>query len=90
VAQVSTTLYSRQAALDLHQRSIALASFLASEGLVAASAGVNPALAQVCASPGLSYIVTHHTFDVAPLDALPVEVALSYRGLKLYQCSKPD
>lgn len=89
--QATTSLFSRQAALEINRRTESLRGLLpAIESLYANNGQVTrPAsftLAAVCRSSTVRYIVTQTAFtDATPIPA-PARIRTPFRNLKLYIC----
>lgn len=94
IEQAATTLFSRQAGMEIERRSRQLAripgaDFYAGEQAGAASAARPlPTLASMCANSDVRYIVTSLDLAAPALAAAPPGVPAYYRAQKLYGCAR--
>jgi hypothetical protein len=92
VPQLGTTLFARPAAVVMRQRLLALQPFLFRERIFRSNGFLTLApdmtLADLCARSDVRYVVTRQDMGATPIDALPGDIELPYRGLQLYQCDR--
>jgi hypothetical protein len=89
--QSAGEVFSRTAAMELRERARAATTYVSRHGgqiwpeLVVVT-DREPELGQLCASTGVSFVVTRSDLQAAPLDVMPDNMGPRFGGLKLYAC----
>jgi hypothetical protein len=87
--QLATALYSRTAAMVMKQRLDILWPFLANSGEMTVTATPPKyTLTDLCTQTSVRYIMTQEKLSASPLATIPASAPLSFRGMKLYQCTR--
>jgi hypothetical protein len=95
VLQTSGMVFSRNAAIELQRRALALASFVPQQSFLAwGSGGANLSLTPaqlrgVCGLAVFDYLVTTADLGLASLDAAPAATSPANKPLHLYRCAGP-
>jgi hypothetical protein len=90
--QRTTMLFSREAANVLRERYYDLEAFLQNEGGTTVNSRSGDVerpeltLADICAAPGMQFVVTHHPFKSQPAAVLPADMPAPFGRLQLFAC----
>jgi hypothetical protein len=94
--QSVSALFSRAAAVELHDRQRKISAFLYSEVPPQPAVRVRdvkptprpptPAFKSICESAPITYLITFQKLDVQPVDTIPADAPNRFHNLNLYQC----
>lgn len=94
--QSATALFSREAAVELNNRSASVLAFLDSDLPPAPHTRIRevktynrpqpPSFASICSAAPIRFVITRQQLDADPLDTMPDTTPPPYAGMKLYKC----